>query len=71
MFISTLAVTVGLLCTDVVLARPIKGIERAVIQDEYDFIIAGGNLTSFKCSGPHTDPIYRRNCRSRGGQQID
>jgi hypothetical protein len=23
-------------------ARPIKGIERATIQEEYDFIIAGG-----------------------------
>jgi hypothetical protein len=43
MFGSTLALTIGLLCAHGILARPIKGIERAVIQDEYDFIIAGGS----------------------------
>ncbi|KAL6920620.1 hypothetical protein ACHAP8_007364 [Fusarium lateritium] len=42
MFSSTLTLTIGLLCAYGTLARPIKGIERAVIQDEYDFIIAGG-----------------------------
>jgi choline dehydrogenase len=42
MFSSTLTLAVGLLCVHSILARPIKGIERAVIQDEYDFIIAGG-----------------------------
>ncbi|GKU21875.1 unnamed protein product [Fusarium langsethiae] len=42
MFGSTLTLAVGILCVHSILARPIKGIERAVIQDEYDFIIAGG-----------------------------
>lgn len=27
-------------------AAPIKGLDRATIQDEYDFIIAGGNKRS-------------------------
>jgi choline dehydrogenase len=36
---STLVLLLGLQTS---LARPIKGIERATVQDEYDFIIAGG-----------------------------
>jgi hypothetical protein len=40
---STLAIAIGLLSIHGILARPIKGIDRAVIQDEYDFIIAGGD----------------------------
>ncbi|EKJ68364.1 hypothetical protein FPSE_11372 [Fusarium pseudograminearum CS3096] len=42
MFSSKLTLAIGLLYAHSILARPIKGIERAVIQDEYDFIIAGG-----------------------------
>jgi hypothetical protein len=39
---STLAIAIGLFSAHGILARPIKGIDRAVIQDEYDFVIAGG-----------------------------
>ncbi|KAK6723231.1 hypothetical protein SNK04_002082 [Fusarium graminearum] len=42
MFSSTITLAIGLLYAHGILARPIRGIERAVIQDEYDFIIAGG-----------------------------
>ncbi|KAF5026013.1 hypothetical protein F66182_1915 [Fusarium sp. NRRL 66182] len=43
MLASTLALAIGLLLdAQGAFARPIKGIDRAVIQDEYDFIIAGG-----------------------------
>ncbi|KAF5246879.1 hypothetical protein FAUST_1064 [Fusarium austroamericanum] len=46
MFSSTITLAIGLLYAHSILARPIKGIERAVIQDEYDFIIAGGKTSN-------------------------
>lgn len=46
MFSSTITLAIGLLYAHGILARPIRGIERAVIQDEYDFIIAGGKTSN-------------------------
>lgn len=44
---STLAIAIGLFSAHGILAHPIKGIDRAVIQDEYDFVIAGGDHPNF------------------------
>lgn len=44
---STLAIAIGLFSAHGILARPIKGIDRAVIQDEYDFVIAGGDYPHY------------------------
>lgn len=62
---STFAIAIGLLGVHGILARPIKGIDRAVIQDEYDFVIAGGDDPNFITFESDANEMgFRWNCWS-------